>query len=149
MRLEQLLEGLPLQQLSAGNPDITNLQVDSRAVGPGSLFMAREGWFIDSHQYIPAAIAAGAVATFGQLCMTRAYGCAPAAWVGSFSYASVPVSALLAWLIWQETLSLRAMLGAALVIGLCVGLSVSAGRRRRRNDWLMDRPRAYERWRNG
>ena len=76
-------------------------------------------------------IAAGAVATFGQLCMTRAYGCAPAAWVGSFSYASVPVSALLAWLIWQETLSLRAMLGAALVIGLCVGLSVSAGRRRR------------------
>jgi UDP-N-acetylmuramoyl-L-alanyl-D-glutamate--2,6-diaminopimelate ligase len=62
MRLEQLLEGLPLQQVSAGNPDITNLQVDSRAVGPGSLFMAREGWFIDSHQYIPAAIAAGAVA---------------------------------------------------------------------------------------
>jgi murE/murF fusion protein len=62
MRLEQLLAGLPLQQLSPGNPEITNLQVDSRAVGPGSLFMAREGWFIDSHQYIAAAIAAGAAA---------------------------------------------------------------------------------------
>jgi drug/metabolite transporter (DMT)-like permease len=76
-------------------------------------------------------IAAGVVATLGQLCMTRAYGCAPAAWVGSFSYASVPVSAALAWLVWQETLSPRAMLGAALVISLCVGLSISAGRKSR------------------
>lgn len=75
-------------------------------------------------------IGAGAVATLGQLCMTRAYGSAPAAWVGTFSYASVPVSAALAWLIWQETLSPRALLGAALVISLCVGLSLSAGRKR-------------------
>ena len=53
-----------------------------------------------------------------------------AAWVITVPVTGI-IAALLAWLIWQETLSLRAMLGAALVIGLCVGLSVSAGRRRR------------------
>lgn len=76
-------------------------------------------------------IAAGVMATLGQLAMTRAYGCAPAAWVGTFSYASVPVSAGLAWLIWQETLGGRAIVGAVIVISLCVGLSVHAGRKPR------------------
>jgi drug/metabolite transporter (DMT)-like permease len=76
-------------------------------------------------------VAAGVMATLGQLAMTRAYGCAPAAWVGSFSYASVPISAALAWLIWQEAMSPRAMLGAALVIGLCVALSFASHRQSR------------------
>ena len=41
---------------------IDNLQTDSRLAGPGTLFIALKGTHTDGHQYIPAVIAAGAVA---------------------------------------------------------------------------------------
>jgi UDP-N-acetylmuramoyl-L-alanyl-D-glutamate--2,6-diaminopimelate ligase len=41
---------------------IDNLQTDSRLAGPGTLFIAQKGTHTDGHQYIPAVIAAGAVA---------------------------------------------------------------------------------------
>src|SRR5579872_1323570 len=41
---------------------IDHLQTDSRLVGPGTLFIALKGTHTDGHQYIPAVIAAGAVA---------------------------------------------------------------------------------------
>lgn len=41
---------------------IDHLQTDSRLAGPGSLFIAMKGTHTDGHQYIPAVVAAGAIA---------------------------------------------------------------------------------------
>ncbi|HEY4110660.1 UDP-N-acetylmuramoyl-L-alanyl-D-glutamate--2,6-diaminopimelate ligase [Puia sp.] len=41
---------------------IDNLQTDSRLAGPGTLFIAVKGTHADGHQYVPAVIAAGAIA---------------------------------------------------------------------------------------
>jgi drug/metabolite transporter (DMT)-like permease len=65
-------------------------------------------------------LAAGLTATWGQLCLTRAYSLAPAARIGPFTYTSVIFSALLAWFLWSESLDLWAALGCALVIATCV-----------------------------
>jgi UDP-N-acetylmuramoyl-L-alanyl-D-glutamate--2,6-diaminopimelate ligase len=40
--------------------DVHDLQMDSRKVGPGSLFIAQKGSHTDSHQFIPQVVAAGA-----------------------------------------------------------------------------------------
>ncbi len=59
----------------------------------------------------------GAIASAGQLLLTRAYGHAPAAWVGSFTYTIVPLSALVGWWGWGERPDAWAMVGAILVVG--------------------------------
>lgn len=63
---------------------------------------------------------AGVSATYGQINLTKAYAFAPAARVGPFTYTAVIFSALLAWLIWGETLDRWSALGCALVILTCV-----------------------------
>lgn len=65
-------------------------------------------------------VAAGLLATVGQLNLTRAYGCAPAALIGPFTYLSVVFSAALAWLIWDEALNRWSFVGIALVVLTCV-----------------------------
>ena len=65
-------------------------------------------------------IATGILATWGQLCLTRAYSLAPAARVGPFTYTVVIFSALLAWWLWDEQLDRWAALGIALVVTTCV-----------------------------
>lgn len=75
---------------------------------------------------LPAAlllIAAGVSATVGQLHLTSAYSIAPAARVGPFTYAAVPFSALLAWLIWDEQIEATAWIGAMLVVTTCILVS--------------------------
>ncbi len=57
----------------------------------------------------------GLLATGGQLLMTRAYALAPAARIGTFSYATVVFSAALGWAIWGEVLDLSSVVGAMLV----------------------------------
>ncbi len=59
-----------IQPLSIyGNPDIevTGVNIDSRLVKPGNMFMALKGTQTDGHAYIPIAIAAGATSV---LCET-------------------------------------------------------------------------------
>jgi drug/metabolite transporter (DMT)-like permease len=65
-------------------------------------------------------VGAGISATVGQLCLTQAYVCAPAARVGPFTYMAVIFSALLAWLLWDEHLDRWFVLGSALVITTCI-----------------------------
>ena len=62
-RLGSLLEGLEAE-LSAGARDIeiSGVTCDSRAVEPGSLFIAMAGERFDGHDFVPAAAAAGAAA---------------------------------------------------------------------------------------
>src|SRR5262245_10801484 len=63
MRLYALLAGLPDARV-AGPTDIeiSGIAYDSRAVRPGSLFVAIKGFHADGHVYVPQAIERGAVA---------------------------------------------------------------------------------------
>ena len=62
----------------------------------------------------------GLFATLGQLQLTRAYACAPAARVGAMGYSAVVFAGLLGWLVWDETPDGWSLLGAVLVISTCV-----------------------------
>lgn len=65
MKLSQLITVLPHYQLQAGqdnDPEITQITSDSRQVKPGTLFVVYHGVSLDSHRFIPNAIAQGAAA---------------------------------------------------------------------------------------
>lgn len=74
MQLSQLLTALPQKDVR-GNLDveITGLACDSRQVKPGDLFVAVKGLTVDGHDFIPQALARGAVAVVGE----RAFPSAP------------------------------------------------------------------------
>jgi UDP-N-acetylmuramoyl-L-alanyl-D-glutamate--2,6-diaminopimelate ligase len=62
-KLHDLLSALPSPTaMPAANPTITGVTDDSRAVAPGSLFVAYAGVGVDAHRFIPAALARGASA---------------------------------------------------------------------------------------
>lgn len=63
-------------------------------------------------------IVMGVIASLGQLLLTRAYACAPAAQVGPFSYATVVFAAVAGWGFWGELLDLFSLVGTVLV---CIG----------------------------
>ncbi len=86
-------------------------------------------WQTPSPSALLLLVAAGALATLGQVHLTRAYGCAPAALIGPFTYITVLLAAGIGWLIWDERLDRWSLLGAGLVIATCVLVSF-AGRRR-------------------
>lgn len=62
MNLTELVHGLDVEVLRAGSPEILDVVVDSRAVSPGALFVARKGWYVDGHQYLAKAVELGAAA---------------------------------------------------------------------------------------
>ncbi|MCL2368663.1 MAG: UDP-N-acetylmuramoyl-L-alanyl-D-glutamate--2,6-diaminopimelate ligase, partial [Oscillospiraceae bacterium] len=63
MKLRELLIELePLAVTADLDMEIADVRYDSRAVGPGELFIAIEGLETDGHRYIQGAMAAGAVA---------------------------------------------------------------------------------------
>lgn len=66
MQLNSLLAPFTSAQLTA-SPTISGIQIDSRLVKPGDLFIALQGHQSDGHQYIDAAIAHGAVAVLAEL----------------------------------------------------------------------------------
>ena len=66
-RLRDLLEGLEAElPAGAGDLPIRGVTCDSRAVEPGSLFIAVPGERFDGHDFVPAAAAAGAAAALGE-----------------------------------------------------------------------------------
>jgi len=66
MKLQLLVTALRRQDLVVSAPtadlDISALDVDSRNVKPGTLFLAIRGSVLDGHRFIPQAVAAGASA---------------------------------------------------------------------------------------
>ena len=67
LRLAQLLEALPERSVvGPGDVEIRAIQTDSRAVQPGDVFIAYPGVAVDSHRFIPDAIARGAVAVVAE-----------------------------------------------------------------------------------
>jgi UDP-N-acetylmuramoyl-L-alanyl-D-glutamate--2,6-diaminopimelate ligase len=60
-RLSALTEQYPVvDSAGTGDPEITAIAYDSRAVQPGSLFVAVAGYHVDGHDYIDTAVSAGA-----------------------------------------------------------------------------------------
>lgn len=74
-------------------------------------------WQTPSNYALACMIAAGGLATLGQLLLTRAYAMAPAAEVGSLIYAAVIFAGLFGWLLWDEQPDAYSALGTLLVIG--------------------------------
>lgn len=72
-------------------------------------------WRAPSAPAIAALLGLGVLATIGQVLLTRAYGLAPAAKVGPFTYATVVFSALLGWVFWDEVPDALSFAGAVLV----------------------------------
>jgi UDP-N-acetylmuramoyl-L-alanyl-D-glutamate--2,6-diaminopimelate ligase len=63
MRFSELIANLDsVKVVNATDADVTAIAYDSRDVRPGSLFIARVGGAFDGHNYIPAALDAGATA---------------------------------------------------------------------------------------
>lgn len=81
-------------------------------------------WKTPNLAQLAVLVAGGLCAAWGQLAMTRAYAEAPAARIGPFIYLAVIFSALLSWLIWDETLNRDFVIGALLVIATCVMVGV-------------------------
>ena len=74
------------------------------------------------------------MATLAQLLLSKGYGYAPAGQLGPFTYASVVFAAVMGYLLWQESLSMRAVVGIGLVTtaGILVMLGDKFLRRRLR-----------------
>lgn len=81
-------------------------------------------WTPPSPSALALLVGAGLLATLGQIHLTRAYGCAPAALISPFTYVAVPISAALGWLLWNERPDAWSALGALLVIATCVLVSL-------------------------
>lgn len=63
MKLNELIKAIqPTQVVGASDIEITGVNIDSRQVAAGHLFMAMRGTQTDGHTYIPVAIEKGAVA---------------------------------------------------------------------------------------
>lgn len=64
MRLKELLDGIEFYQTSESIKDINivNVEMDSRKVEPGSLFVCIEGYTVDGHNFLQQAIDKGAAA---------------------------------------------------------------------------------------
>ncbi len=63
MKLSQLLKGIPVKEVKGSKElEITGICSNSKLIAPGNLFVARKGIMADGSQYIPEAIASGAVA---------------------------------------------------------------------------------------
>jgi len=72
-------------------------------------------WVTPSPSAWGLVLAVSGFATAGQLLMTRAFGLAPAAQVGSFTYVSVVFASLYGWLFWDELLDMLTIGGAILI----------------------------------
>ena len=68
MQLEQLMEVIEVANFQ-GDPglEIADISYDSRAVGPGALFVALKGHAQDGHQFIEDAISKGALAVVSEM----------------------------------------------------------------------------------
>ena len=67
MKLHELIQALHhFGKFPTLNPDITSVEMDSREVKPGSLFICIDGYTVDGHDYAQKAVENGAVAVVAE-----------------------------------------------------------------------------------
>ncbi|KZZ46377.1 hypothetical protein A3759_06695 [Thalassolituus sp. HI0120] len=81
-----------------------------------SLPAALTNWNPVPPSYWALLLVLGAVATFGQLALTKAYKIAPTGSVGVYAYSAVVYGAFMGWLFWDEIPLWSTWIGAALII---------------------------------
>lgn len=62
----------------------------------------------------------GALATISQICMSKAYGHAPASAIGPLAYLAIVFAGFYAWALWGELPDTKALLGTVLIFGATV-----------------------------
>ncbi|TMD14093.1 MAG: hypothetical protein E6J00_06515, partial [Chloroflexi bacterium] len=62
VKLSQLLQGVPVVEAVAADPEILGIRYDSRRLEPGDCFVAVSGSHTDGHRYVETALRDGAVA---------------------------------------------------------------------------------------
>ncbi len=80
-------------------------------------------WRALSTQEVVYLVGAGSLATFSQICLSKAYGYAPAGKIGPANYLAIIFAGIWAWLLWQEvpdTLALVGMLLIFIALLLCL-----------------------------
>jgi drug/metabolite transporter (DMT)-like permease len=73
-------------------------------------------WQMPPAELWPALFLIGLFSTAGQILITRAYGCAPAAQVGPFLYSIVIFAGLFGWAFWSEIPDWLSLTGVLLVV---------------------------------
>lgn len=73
-------------------------------------------WHTPSAHDLRLLLLVGALATLGQLALTKGYSLGPAARVGPFTYVAVVFAALWGWLLWSEVPTLLLATGALCII---------------------------------
>jgi drug/metabolite transporter (DMT)-like permease len=86
----------------------------STVVSTIPLFWA--GRAITAHEF-GLLTAVGILATFSQLCLTRAYALAPANRIGPMTYLAIVIAGIYAWALWGETPDAWAVAGTLLIFG--------------------------------
>ena len=86
---------------------------------------ARELTTLSSYE-IQILVGVGITAGIGQICMTRAFHAAKAAYIGAFSYSTVVVSWIYGLFIFDEVLSSWDMLGTLLIVGSGIILATTS-----------------------
>ena len=67
MKLHDLIKALhDFRALPVENPVVTSIEMDSREVQPGSVFICIEGYTVDGHNYVAQAVANGAIAIIAE-----------------------------------------------------------------------------------
>lgn len=67
MRFSELIRAVPQAKVApGGDPEVLSLVYDSRDVTPGACFVCRRGRRTDAHEYVEAAVRAGAVAVVAE-----------------------------------------------------------------------------------
>ena len=73
-------------------------------------------WVTPTWAELPALLVIGALATAGQLLMTRGYAAAPAAQIGPFTYSTIVFGVLFGWWFWDEAPGWRFWAGGLLIV---------------------------------
>jgi len=73
-------------------------------------------WTPVKPELVPWLVAIGALATLGQLLLTRGFSAAPAARMGAFGFFAVIFGAAFGWLFWDEVLRWTTVAGTVLVV---------------------------------
>ncbi|WP_332690030.1 UDP-N-acetylmuramoyl-L-alanyl-D-glutamate--2,6-diaminopimelate ligase [Halalkalibacter lacteus] len=67
MKLQELLLSLRFQKITVGvNPEVTSLEMDSRKVKAGTVFICIKGYTVDGHDFAEQAVNQGAVAIIAE-----------------------------------------------------------------------------------